>query len=404
VRRGGQREAVRADVVGARRVERHEQEARPPRRGASRRGRGGREGEEQEGTEGPAHERAHSRRPRRAEATLIASRRFARRAAAALLFGLAAWFLWRTGREAGWGALRDRLAGADAALLAAAAGLTLARYAIWAGRWQWLARPVSRFRWWPAAKALMASLFVTTVVPGSRAFGGLVRAQHLGRETGQPIGRLYGGAAIDQFGYSVVSMAMGALFLPVAFWGGPSGDPGNRRWLYAGGLLMAAGCAAAWWRRRSILERLRRRTPAIAGAVEEVIGAAGVLLRRPVSWAVMGAGGAAVYAANVVTFQVAAAALGWRMGFVEAAGAFSIGSLAGTVVNTPGGVGTTEAAATLFLQRAAGVPADVALAAVFLARGMHYLCSLALGGAAFLAGGTARRAAAPETRAGPART
>lgn len=310
------------------------------------------------------------------------ARRILRHVLSAALLALAVFFLWKTAREAGWEALRSRLAGADPLLMTVAAAVNLARYAAWALRWQLLALPVASFRWWPATKALMASLFVTTVVPGSRAFGGLVRARHLARELGRPTAALYGTAVVDQFGYSVVSMSMGALFLPVAFWGGASGDPRGRLWLALAGVAIALAFALGWWRRDAILARMRGRMPALAEAVEEVMGAAKVLLARPPSWLLMAIGGALVYAANIVTLQIAAAALGWDMSFLVAAGAFSVGSLAGTVVNTPGGVGTTEAAATAFLQIAAGIPTDIALAAVFLARGLHYLFSLLLGGIA----------------------
>ncbi|MFQ5876665.1 MAG: lysylphosphatidylglycerol synthase domain-containing protein, partial [Acidobacteriota bacterium] len=88
--------------------------------------------------------------------------------------------------------------------------------------------------------------------------------------------------------------------------------------------------------------------------------------------------------ANGLPFQSAAAALGSSLRLPAAAAAFALGSLAGTLSGTPGGAGTTELAAMAPLV-ALGVPTDGALAAVLLARGVHYASCLLIGGAALLA-------------------
>jgi uncharacterized membrane protein YbhN (UPF0104 family) len=292
-------------------------------------------------------------------------------------------FLSRTAGDVGFRALGARLSGASLPLLAATVAITLARYAIWGTRWQLLARPVAPLAWLPAQRGLLYSLFVTTVVPASRPFGGILRAQHAARIAAMPAGPLVGSAIVDQFGYSTVSMILGAAFVPAAVWG--SGDRQGSGWGWGIAAALAAPILYLFWRHRAfLLERLRRRIPAVTGTVEAAVAATRALLARRSTWAVMAIGGAALWGVNVLTYQLAAAALGVSLPFSGAAVAFSLGSLAGTLTGTPGGAGTTEAAALAPLL-ALGIPADQALALILLARGVHYIGSLSLGGACALA-------------------
>ena len=96
------------------------------------------------------------------------------------------------------------------------------------------------------------------------------------------------------------------------------------------------------------------------------------------------AGGAAVWVFNVLTFLLAGRAIGSGFGFGAAAAAWSLGSMAGVASGTPGGIGTTESVAIVPLI-ALGVPASDALAAILLARFIHYLSSVTIGGICFLA-------------------
>ena len=306
-------------------------------------------------------------------------RRAAGQMVSAVLVGAAIWFLFRTGSQVGWDQVGDRLRAADPLVLAGVVLVTLGRNAVWALRWQLLARPATAFPWWPAHKALMASLFITTVVPGSRSFGGLVRARHLARACGRPMGPFYGGALVDQIGYSIISMVMGAIFV-LGYWGERSGVGNKGFWLAAAGLLGGVALGVLYHRREQVLERLRRRSARLADGVQGTMSVARQLLARGGSWPIIGAGGLLVYGANIVAIQLGALALGAPMSFAAAAGAFSVGALAGTVANTPGGLGATEYAAVEFLGRAAGIEPDVALGSVLLARGAHYICSLVFGG------------------------
>ncbi|MFQ5876464.1 MAG: lysylphosphatidylglycerol synthase transmembrane domain-containing protein, partial [Acidobacteriota bacterium] len=228
--------------------------------------------------------------------------RLARQILSVCLWAAAVVFLARTARGVGWGVLGDRLADAAPLLVGLTFLVTLLRYAAWGTRWQILLRPIERVPWWAAQRALMASLFVTTVVPASRPFGGLVRARHLGRAIRRPAGPLYGGTVVDQFGYGIVSTSLGAVSLPFALWAGRAGGAGDLLLWVAGGAAIIAALALAWRRKGSIVDRLRRRAPKMAGALEGAAGSARDLAARPSTWGVMAAGGALVWWANVLTF------------------------------------------------------------------------------------------------------
>jgi uncharacterized membrane protein YbhN (UPF0104 family) len=94
-------------------------------------------------------------------------------------------------------------------------------------------------------------------------------------------------------------------------------------------------------------------------------------------------GGAVVWLMNAVVLWIAGQATGVSFGPRAAAASWAVGSLAGAVTGTPGGAGTTEGAAIVPLM-AEGIAAADALAAVVLARGLHYLSALVVGGACFL--------------------
>jgi uncharacterized protein (TIRG00374 family) len=301
------------------------------------------------------------------------------------LLAAALWFLWRTGTRAGWDNLGRRLSEVSPLLLLVAIAANLLRYMVWGVRWQLLLRPVARPSWWLVQRGLMASVFYNTVVPGARPFGGLIRARYLSRSSGLPLGPLFGSALVDQSGYSLISMALGMVFLPGAFLAERAGGLGVSWFVGASLLVVGIVLLVAWRRRERLVEGLRQRLPAMAEAVSGTFRTARSLLGRPRSWMVMVAGGALVWLGNIVTFQLAAAALGSAIPFSVAAAAFSLGSLAGVASGSPGGAGTTEAAAIVPLVHL-GVAGDLALAAVLLARGIHYASAVLLGGACALAG------------------
>ncbi len=106
-------------------------------------------------------------------------------------------------------------------------------------------------------------------------------------------------------------------------------------------------------------------------------------MSRPATYVLMAAGGSVVWLLNVVVLWIVGRAVGVPFSASAAAAAWALGSLAGAVSGTPGGAGTTEGAAIIPIVQEGFLPAE-ALAAVILARGLHYISALLVGGACFL--------------------
>ena len=287
-------------------------------------------------------------------------------------------FLARAVRSVGWEALSARVLDADPRWLAACLGALVLRYVVWGLRWTALLRAVLPAPWLGAQRALQASVFFNMIVPAARPFGGLVRSRYLSRALGAPMGPVYGTAFVDQAGYSAVSLLLGALAV-----GLPSGEgswTGGRRLLGAG--LAAAGLvflALLWGRRERVTDWARRRMPRAASALEGTVEAVGRVVARPGSWAAIALGGVGVWSGGVVALWCAARAVGADIGFTHAAAAWALGSMAGMASGTPGGAGTMESTALLQLT-AFGIPAEPALAAILLSRGIEYLLTIGIGG------------------------
>src|SRR5262245_27200405 len=204
--------------------------------------------------------------------------KLAGRALSLVLVGAAAVFVYRA-IGAGWGEVGDRLRTARPGFVALTVLATLLYYLVWTTRWRLLLRPMARVAWWPAQKALMASVFVNTVVPFARSLGGLVRATYLGRACGLAIAPLYGVTLLDQIGYTAASLASGALFVPAAAWGQGGGGTLPGIVLVAAAVLVLALVARN--RTGLVIGWVRRRMPGAGEAVESGVGAARRTLSRP---------------------------------------------------------------------------------------------------------------------------
>ena len=291
-------------------------------------------------------------------------------------------------RAIGLAGLRElglRLVQADPLLLALAAAANLARYGLWALRWQWMVQKVVSLRWTIAFRSLMVSVFLNTVVPAARPLGGIIRARLAARHAQSTAGPYYGGTLVDQFGYSVVSGVVGAACLPWAMVGsGMEQGRGFMPWLLGGLLVLLGGALIHPGLRARMGAFMERRLPSARSTMAGAARASRQVLRRPLSYLLMIVGGTVVWMLNVVVLWIAGRAVGVPFSFEAAAAAWALGSLAGSLSGTPGGAGTTEGAAIIPLVRE-GAAAPEALAAVFLARGLHYLSALVIGGACFLA-------------------
>ncbi len=307
-----------------------------------------------------------------------------RRLLPAVLFAVACWFVLAMGRQAGWSDVGARLASASPALIGVTIAFNLSTYLLWTARWSAVMGGEGPIPYFPALRALLASVFIGTVTPFARSFGGLVRAGYLAGPADRSVGRLYGPTVVDQLGYSVMSILLGACTIPAA--AVQAGKAGGR----AGPILAVAGVAAligGLLSVRAVRERiarwLRRRVPMLADGVEGAVVSAKSALARPATWAAIPIGSAAVYSANVCAITAAGAAIGAPVTLAAAAAAWSLGSIAGVASGTPGGAGTTEAAAILPMI-AMGIPAGDALATMLLARAIQYGGAILLGGGSLL--------------------
>jgi uncharacterized membrane protein YbhN (UPF0104 family) len=291
-------------------------------------------------------------------------------------------------RNLGAEGLRDlggSIGRADPWLLTLAAGVNLARYGLWALRWRWIALPAVGIPWWIAFRSLMVSVFLNTVVPAARPLGGIIRARLAARHARRPAGPYYGSTLVDQFGYSVVSALVGAtcLLLAVVEISGGEAGRGPLPWVLGGLALVVAGFLIHPGMRGRLGAFMERRMPSARQTMAGAATASRIVLARPRTYVLMITGGCLVWLLNVVVLWIAGRAVGISFSGGAAAAAWAIGSLAGAISGTPGGAGTTEAAAANYLA-GEGIRFTDALAAVFLARGLHYLSALLIGGACFI--------------------
>jgi uncharacterized membrane protein YbhN (UPF0104 family) len=180
-------------------------------------------------------------------------------------------------------------------------------------------------------------------------------------------------------------VVLGAFSLPLAAWSGPTSRPLRTVAVLAAVAAVAIAVLLVRKRRAALLSWVRNRIPGAADAVERGVAAARRVVLRPATWIVIPAGGAAVWLFNVLTLLLAGRAIGAGFGFGAAAAAWSLGSMAGVTSGSPGGVGVTESVGIMPLI-ALGVPAPDALAAILLARFIHYLSAVTIGGICLIRG------------------
>lgn len=322
------------------------------------------------------------------------------------LVALAFWFAWRLLRGIDWSELGDRLAEADGAWLAVTVALLFARFAVWTWRWQ---LAVARLGPGPGMVPLFlmikASAVVNHLTPAARVFGGMLRARYVAGRGNGTVGRAFGGVAFDQLLHQVSMGVVTALALIGA--GFATGRAGLA-WITAGLLVLACGAGAAvWWRWRSteggalahlarlLGRRIGGRGPARRALAEhgrEAGRALSGLLRSGRLVAAMLALGGLYAVVNGAAQWTVFRALGDRPGFLVVLATVTLGTAAGTLLGTPGGLGATEAAMIATFV-AFGIDRVDATAAALLYRGLHYITVFGVGTPALIWLEARRRAA-----------
>jgi uncharacterized protein (TIRG00374 family) len=312
---------------------------------------------------------------------------------------LAVWFLWRVLGQAGLGTIKDRMLGADVALLSLATLLTILRYLVLALRWEVLARREAPVGFGQIAPVLMAGNFLSLVTPAVRIAGPILRAWYLSRETGRPRARFYGTIVADQASnftvYAAVFAICGAMVtMPGSFHISRS----------VGVMLMAAlvgGLSVGYWMLREVAAG---RPSLLARAIRAALGEgpgdgwksrlivwwehllhslSGSVLSPGTWWPAM-ALSCLAYAMAVATQLSVFHAIGASPGVSEVAFGIAGAGFAQILLAAPGGAGITEASlVAVFL--ALGMENSAAAAGVILARLINYAVVAPWGGVCFFA-------------------
>ncbi len=324
------------------------------------------------------------------------------------LIALALWLAWRLLAGLDWRELGDRLAEADRAWLAAAVALLLARFAVWTWRWQLaVARLGPAPGMVPLFLMIKASALVNHLTPAARVLGGVMRARYLARRGNGTVGRAFGGVAFDQLLHQVSMAVVTALALIAA---GLATAREGLALATAALLLAACGTAAVVWLRwrsteggafahlAGLLARRvageRRAQRALVHGREAGAALSGLLRSARLVFAMLALGG--LYAlVNGAAQWAVFRALGDRPGFLVVLATVALGTAAGALIGTPGGLGATEAA-MIGTFVAFGIDRVDATAATLLYRGLHYITVFGVGTPALIWLETRLAAAEPE--------
>lgn len=235
---------------------------------------------------------------------------------------------------------------------------------------------------------LNASAALNLITPTARVIGGLLRARYFARSEGRPFGLFFGIVLWDQVAYhGVMSLCTWITFIGAAFalgrdaWG----------WAALASLVLAAALLWLWVRRARSFEEnplvrfLARRAEEVEGRMQRVYAhgheAVGVFVRLladgRLSWLSVVLG-VPYFLVNAAGLWAMFLALGNPVHPFVVLAVVALGTAAGTLSGTPGGLGTTEVA-MLASFRALGVDSVTATAGTLLYRGLHYASILVCG-------------------------
>lgn len=304
------------------------------------------------------------------------------------IVALAVYLAHRFVAQVGWREVAEqaRVRSWPAATLAL--GTLICRFVVWGFRLRVVMRRIVGLTSVLRLQAILfASVFVNHVTVSARFLGGLMRARYLARDSGRSFSELYGAVFFDQLANQASVASLTVIALLAAAW------RHDRVGATAAGLLIAALLllALAEARRRGtagLLDRLSARLTSAAGS------------RRGLAQRVLNGSGAGIESfrllldLRLITSVYLLGLLSYGMGFVAQWAVFralgvevplsivvstvALGSAAGALTGTPGGVGTTEAA-MLSIYSSFGIEPATAAAATLGFRGLHYAVVIACG-------------------------
>lgn len=311
-----------------------------------------------------------------------------------LILLASAYLTWRIVAEVGSSSIASRLAAANRAALVIAFLLLAARFVAWDLRWRTALRRIAApMREGRTFLALTASALINLVTPTARLLGGFMRARYMARSENGSYGFWLGSVLFDQVAHQVVMVASGVVALGVTavVVGRPEVAVGifsvlagvtallwrwGRRRGSAGVDAVARFCAGRAARADGRMQRFFSHGQEAAEVFRRL--AADAALRREVVLL-----GLLFVVLNVFAQWTVFLALGTSPDLWIVAVAVLVGTGAGMLFGTPGGVGATEAA-MIACYAIFGVAQLPATAATLLYRGLHYAVVLATGLPAFV--------------------
>ena len=285
-----------------------------------------------------------------------------------------------------WALLAERMRLADPPLVALTTALLAARMVSWHFRWSATLREAGDHT--PGLRRLailLASVMTNHVVPSMRLAGGLIRARYIARGA-LGFGQAYATVLFDTTMHHATSGVFTWLTLVGATWVLGYRLPALTV-LLGGGLILAY--AYRRLRREDPLEglvaRYLRRLQQPGGRLGSLVnrgrGLAAMirlLAGRRVLWWQLPAYSILWMVGSVGAQWTLFVALDVEVGFWVAAASIGLGVLATVLTQTPGGIGSTEAA-MVAAYAAFGIDQVDALAGTLLYRGLHYALILGLG-------------------------
>ncbi len=308
----------------------------------------------------------------------------------AAFVGALAWVVGRPGWRRTW----ELAAAADPWWLALSLVPLAGRFLLWALKWWGMLRAGPEVPYAFALRSVLAGAFVNLTTPTAKLAGGVLRAALLHRRTRCGVARAYGWALADQLtnllgNLALIAVVATATGLAAPGGGGPFLGPG----LFAAALVVAVlalrGPVGRGLARPRVATWLARLAPRRIRAPETDPGDGGWIGRvlEPFARSRATAGatlidlalGAAGFAALCLAGAMALRALGVEAPLAAVATCVALGTIAGTLTGTMGGIGATELA-LIELFAAIGVPRETATAAALLHRAGFYLVTLLWGG------------------------
>ncbi len=317
-------------------------------------------------------------------------RRWALAAFKTLLVVGALYLAWHLASRVAWPELAGRLRSARGTLVAAALLCLLGRFAAVHFRWSLALGKVGIHP--PHAIRLLSlasAVLINHVTPTARLLGGVLRARYLRRRVASPFNRLYATVLADQFSHHGVHAALTWVALTVTAW---TLERFELAALLAAAPLTLVAAAVLWsrargplqssgllsWMTRRFAERRERRLGSLLASGRSLLERLREILSDRRLQGRMAALSAAHLLLNATAQWLLFAALGQQISFVTVIAAVALGTGAGFLSGTPGGVGTTEAA-MIGCYVLLGLPQVDAAAATLLYRGLHYALVLVLG-------------------------